>query len=61
MTNRNEQWKHEKDGLEILKELPALAEKDFKEMLSASSGRASTPSGRVTATFSCASSCLRAS
>lgn len=32
MTNRNEQWKHEKDGLEILKELPALAEKDFKEI-----------------------------
>lgn len=32
MTNRNEQWKHEKDGLEILKELPALAEKEFKEI-----------------------------
>lgn len=30
--NRNEQWKHEKNGLEILKELPALAEKEFNEI-----------------------------
>lgn len=30
--NRNEQWKHDKDGLEIIKEIPALADKAFKEI-----------------------------
>lgn len=63
--NRNEQWKHDKDGLEIIKEIPALADKAFKDidpaMSSASSGRVSTRSGRATATSSCASSCRRAS
>ena len=30
--NRNEQWKHDKDGLEIIQEIPALADKAFKEI-----------------------------
>ena len=30
--NRNEQWKHDKDGLEIIKEIPALADKAFKDI-----------------------------
>lgn len=30
--NRNEQWKYEKDGLEIIKELPELAKKAFKDI-----------------------------
>lgn len=30
--NRNEQWKHDQDGLEIIKEIPALADKAFKDI-----------------------------